>query len=189
MVFCRRSIAFLLILALMAVVSCSGEKEKEPKKFEDVELGSAEEARVVSDKVSFGVYFDRDGEKNTIELPPEADQVRVYIIIKFPRDMEITAAEWRLDLPEGLVIESDKYLSDRNVSLGTFDYGISERFSCHAGPELVLHVLTMNVTKKLDNAKISILPSKKSHFLGVAECKEGFPLVRATSYIGVINPE
>lgn len=190
----RGTIVFLLVMAVAIVFSCSDKQEKESKKEEkelqkeDLTIGSVKDAKFVSDKVSFGVYFDVEGTQNTINLPPDADEVKMYIIVKCPEDMEITAVDWRLELPEGLELESDKYHPGRNMMMGTLDHGISERFPCDKGPKVLLHEMTMNVTGKLENAEIMILPSKKSEFLGVAECKEGFPVVRATSYKGVINP-
>jgi hypothetical protein len=190
----RRGIVFLLILAMAIAVSCSQKEEKESQKEgeelskEDLAIGSVKDAKFVSDKVSFGVYFDEEGKQNTMTLPDDANEVKVYIIIKYPEDMEITAVDWRLELPEGLEVESDKCHPGRNIMMGTFSYGMSERFPCEKGPKLLLHMLTMSVTGKLENAEVLVLPSKKSEFLGVAECKEGFPVIRATSYKGVINP-
>jgi hypothetical protein len=72
--------------------------------------------------------------------------------------------------------------------LGQFEHGISESFKCADGPRLVLHTLTLKVDPGVKDAVLAVLPSEQTEFIGVAECREGNPLIRAAAYSAVINP-
>jgi hypothetical protein len=103
--------------------------------------------------------------------------------------MEIASVEWRIELPEGILIANDKYREDRVISMGQMKKGLSERFKpCVQGPKIVLHTLNFIATKELADAVFTILPSQNGNFLGVAECKEGFPMIRGIAYRAVVNP-
>ncbi len=92
-------------------------------------------------------------------------------------------------MPEGVVIENDKYRNGRVLSMGTFERGISENFvPCIPGPKILLHTFTFRVTAPLDNAVFTVLHSVDSDFLAVAECEEGFPIIRASAFKAVVNP-
>ena len=177
-------IALALLLCSLCVFSCSKKEGEE---------GSAQQEQGipegVSDEVHFGIYFDQEGEQRTLTLEEGQEEFKAYIIVNFPEWMEIAAVEWRLVLPEGIEVVNDQFHPKRFILLGTFELGISERFTCIAGPSLTIHTLTLRATEKLNNAELAIMPGKESNFLGVAKCQEGFPVVRAASYKAVLNPE
>jgi hypothetical protein len=180
----RIGIALTLLLCVLCVLSCSKKEEEEGEAQQQLGLEGG-----ISDEVNFGVYFDEAGEQRTLTLDEGQEEFKVYIIVRFPEWMEIAAVEWRLELPEGIEIVNDQFHPKRFMLLGTFEAGISERFACMTGPSVTIHTLTLKTTGKLRNAEVAILPGKESKFLGVAKCQESFPLVRAASYKGVVNPE
>lgn len=174
----------LVVLCAVLLVSCSeGEKE------EAAQEEAKETISYLSEDVSFGVFFDEKGTQRTLALGPNQQEFDVFIIISFPVDIEIGAAEWRLELPEGVTMINDKYILDRTISMGLMKHGLSERFPCVGGPTCILHTLTLHTDRELKNAEVAVLPSKDGEFLGVAECIEGYPRIRATSFRGVVNPE
>jgi hypothetical protein len=194
----RRILTVLLLgfLAFLAV-SCAGEKETEQKseqvteqKTEPAEAAGDEESiAFVDEEISFGVFFDEEGTKRTLRLDKGKDQFTGYIFLMCPEYKEIASTQFRLEMPEGVVIENDKYRWDRVMSMGTFERGLSERFvPCIPGPKMLLHTLTFKVSSPLDNAVFSIMPSHDARFLAVAECKEGYPMVRASAFKAVVNP-
>jgi hypothetical protein len=189
----RRSSVLLVILMLTAAafVSCGGDSEKNTEKTAEATVESAgDDIEYVSEDISFGVFFDSEGTKRTIDLKRGQKQLQAFIIVQVPDFLEIAAAQWQLSLPEGLEIDVDRYNKDRVMSLGQMPFGISESFKpCLPGPIAVIHELTLNITGELKNATISILPSKDGNFLGIANCTEGFPQERASSYKAVVNPE
>lgn len=143
----------------------------------------------IREDVSFGFYFDEEGTKRTIELEEGEETFTGYVILKFPEHMTITGVEWRLVLPEGVTVVNDKYNEKRVLSMGTMEKGISEGLRpCVPGPSVVLHTLTLRKTGPLTDAVISIMPSLGNEYLGVTECKEGYPMITAASYKAVINP-
>ncbi len=186
--FLRKRIPTVLILSLcfLLALSCAKKEEEGEQPAEEKEEGVIS---YISEEVNFGIFFDEEGTKRSITLGKDEREVKIYIIVSYPEEMQITAVEYRLELPEGITIENDKYYPKRTMTLGTFDHGLSEAFPCAAGPKLLLHTLTLNVTKDVKNASIKLLASKNSDFIGVSECKEGYPKVRAASYSAVVNPE
>ena len=174
-----------LVLCAVLVFSCS---KKEEQKTDDALREGVHSQKHLEGEVSYGIYFDEEGTKRTITLGKDEKELKIYIIVHFPDYIELAAVEFRLVLPEGLEVESDKFSPNRTMLLGTFEDGVSERLKCTIGPKHLLHVLTLNVTRSLKDAEIALLPSKESDFLGIALCEEGFPMVRASSFKAVVNP-
>ncbi len=179
----------VMALCLLLLVSCSEGEKEETAEGEQPQEKAQQTISYLDEDVSFGVYFDEKGTLRTLSLDGKQQEFDVYIIISFPADIEIAAAEWRLELPEGVSLINDKYILRRTIAMGLMDHGLSERFPCVSGPACILHTLTLHTDRELKNAEIAVLPSEEGEFLGVAECIEGYPRIRATSYRGVVNPE
>jgi hypothetical protein len=183
----RVSLMFVALMLLPLVVSCGKSGKKAESAPADTTRADTTLA-YISEEVSFGVFFDPEGVKRTIELGSRDRQTTIYIIVSFPETMPIAAVEYRLQLPPGVKIENDVYYNQRVALLGMFDEGISETFPCVPGPKLVLHALTLSVPSGLKNAEIALLGHARSEFIGIAKCDEGQTMVPATSYKAVINP-
>jgi hypothetical protein len=186
----RTTIILLLVLLPLLAISCGGEKETE-KETEPAKAEGAKEESIsfVDEEISFGMFFDEEGTKRTIRLDKGTDQFTGYLFLMCPDYLEIASTQYRIEIPEGVVIENDRYRWDRVMLMGTFKIGISERFvPCLTGPKILLHTFTFRVTAPLDNAVFSILPAQDVDYLIVAECKEGYPVARASAFKAVINP-
>lgn len=186
-----RRISSVLILVLLPVLamSCAGEKEAEGEKPAETAETKEETISFVDEEVSYGLFFDVEGTKRTLTLKKGQDEFLGYLYLMCPEDKEIASTQFRLVMPEGVVIENDKYRMDRVMSMGTFQRGISERYvPCVPGPKLLLHTFTFKVIMPLDNAVFTILRSLDDEFLAVAECKEGYPIIRASAFKAVVNP-
>ncbi len=188
----NRKVYLFAVIGLIAfglsVFSCS-QKEDAAEKSEP-EVSGSEELSEFSDEVSFGLFFDSEGTERTIQLEEGQNQFVAYMFLEFPRGMEIAAVQWKLDYPEGVKIINDKYLDSRMMSLGQIHKGLSERFHpCLTGQRVMIHELTFLASTELKNAVFSILPGDDSGVLGVAECIEGYPIEKASSFKAVVNPE
>jgi hypothetical protein len=183
-------IRFYRTAAMVALVGCllAPACSKKQKEAASPPADTTKTISYISHDISFGVFFDDEGTKRTLTLQKGQKQAKIYVFVEFPETMKISAVEYRLSFPEGATIESDKFYEHRIALLGTFEEGISETFPCAAGPKLLLHVLTLNLPSDLKNAEVAILASKENHFLGVATCEEGLPMLQASSYRAVINP-
>ena len=178
-------LALVSVLCLSLAVSC-GEKAEQ----EQTPAAEAEESTIgfTSEEFSFGVYFDAEGEMRTVVLEEGQTEIDMYIIIHYPEGTGIAAVEFRIELPEGVRIESDSFYEKRTLTMGTFEHGYTEGFPCVYGPKMQLHRLTLSIEGELENGVISILPAKNTGKLAVAMCDEEFTTIRATSFKGVINP-
>lgn len=182
----RISTAIIFVLMAVLVVSCSGENESEEAKPAETK---EETIAFVDEEVSYGLFFDEEGTKRTLKLKRGQEEFLGYVYLICPEYKTIASTQFRLEMPEGVVIENDKYRMDRVMSMGTFDRGISERFApCVPGPKILIHTFTFKVTGKLDNAVFTILPSLDNEFLAAAECEEGYPIIRASAFKAVVNP-
>jgi hypothetical protein len=179
------TVIVVCILSLLFALSCEKKAEKE-----EAPASQAEEAAIpfTSDEVSFGIYFDEEFTRRTVDLAKGQTEVDVYIVVHFPAEMGIAAVEYRIDLPDGVKILTDSFYEKRTLTMGSFENGFSEGFECVYGPNLQLHKLTMSVESDLKDATIALLPSKRTDMLAVAMCDETFTEVRASSYKAVINP-
>ncbi|MDD3642578.1 MAG: hypothetical protein PHQ19_03840 [Candidatus Krumholzibacteria bacterium] len=176
-------------LVAMSLLFGACSKKEEPQPGTQQETAAKEAISYIDEDVSYGLFFDEKGTQRTLTLAPDQREFDLYVILECPEYMEIAAVEWRIAVPEGVSLVNDRYRQDRVLSMGTMDRGLSERFTpCIAGPKITLHTLTFAVGGKLENAVFSVMPSLDNENLGVAECKEGFPVVRATSYKAVVNP-
>ncbi len=183
-----RRISTLLILVLIPflALSCGQEKEAETEKPAETKDETIE---YVDEEISYGLFFDEEGTKRTLQLKKGQEEFIGYFFLNCPEYKTIASTQFRLEMPEGVFIENDKYRMDRVMSMGTFQRGISERFApCVPGPKILLHTFTFRVTAPLDNAVFTILPSLDDHFLAVAECEEGYPVIRASAFKAVVNP-
>ena len=181
----RKILLVLAVLAAAVIFSCSGGEKEEPAPVEE----QTETVDYVSDEISFGVFFDEEGTKRTLELDKGQDEFVCYVIVQVPAGMEIAAVQWQFEIPEGVVIDIDKYNEARIMSMGKMAIGLSERFApCLKGPKAVIHTLTCKATSKLENATFTIVPTTEGNFLGISKCTEGYPTERASSYKAVINP-
>lgn len=175
------------VLALSFLTASCSKKEEQPGTQQ--ETGGKEVISFIDEDVSFGLYFDEDGTQRTLDLAPGQQEFDVYMVLTCPEYMEIAAVEWRLELPAGIELVNDRYRKDRVLSMGPLDQGHSERFApCVAGPKILLHTFTFAVTGILENAVFAVMPSIENETLGVAECKEGYPVLRAAAYKAVVNP-
>ena len=106
-------------------------------------------------------------------------EILTYIILRYPEEVSISAVEYRIELPEGVQIWSDRCYEKRTLTMGNFERGMTEGFGCVYGPELLLHTLTLRIDGDLENATISILPSLITGFIGAVTCDDAPAKVRA----------
>lgn len=177
------SVVLILLGAMIFAVSCAKKEEQQ-----ETHPGGERAIQYIAEDVSFGIFFDPEGTKRTLSLGPDEREFDIHIFVHFPEYLEINAVEFRLELPEGVVITNDKYYQERTLSMGHLDHGISEAFTCITGPKLLLHTLTLRSSVELENAVFSILPNEKSQQAAVTKCAEGYPVIKASSYRAVVNP-
>ncbi len=179
-------LAILAMTLIVLSISSCGEKEQEQE--QTPEPAAEKTISYVSDEISFGVFFDEKGTERKITLEKGQKELKIYIFVRYPEEMGIAAVEYRVDLPEGVRIWSDRFYEKRTLTMGSFEHGMTEGWHCVYGPELLLHILTLAIDRDLENAVISLMPSHRTDFIGVAKCDETYTEVRAASFKAVINP-
>ena len=183
---------YMLVLAVilsLSVLSASCSKKEEQQPGTQQETGGQETISYIDEDVSFGFYFDEAGTQRTLKLAPGQSEFDIYLILTCPEYMEVAAVEWRMMVPEGVEMVNDRYRPDRVMAMGPMHRGHSERFTpCVTGPRILIHTFTFAVKTDLKNAVFAVMPSLDSDNLGIAECKEGYPIIRGTAYKAVVNP-
>ena len=178
------SAVLVMILFILPFSSCGEKAEQE----QTPEPGAEKTLSYIDEETSFGVFFDEKGTKRQITLEEGQKEILTYIILRYPEEVSISAVEYRIELPEGVQIWSDRCYEKRTLTMGNFERGMTEGFGCVYGPELLLHTLTLRIDGDLENATISILPSLITGFIGAVTCDDAPAKVRAISFKAVINP-
>jgi hypothetical protein len=184
----RKRWLLILGVSVVALLALSCAKKEQKKETAPADTTAGKELSYVSGEVNFGVYFDEAGTQRTLKLGRGEKTFPIHVIVHFPEGMGIAAAEYRLVLPQGLEIETDKAYPKIIAHLGNFGDGISETFECAHGPRLLLHTFALKVTGQLKDAEIAIMPDPQGNFLGVALCEHGQDMITASSYKAVVNP-
>ncbi len=176
----------VLLICVTMFFSCAEKKEKQVEEKPEAEKTTLS---YISDEISFGLFFDKEGTKRTITLEKGQKTFEGFVYVQVPDNMEIVAVQWRLEMPAGVKIDVDRFHEDRIMTLGQIRHGISERFKpCLNGPKILIHSLTFVTFEKLENAVFSILPAEDADYLAIATCQDGYPEERASSYRAVVNP-
>jgi hypothetical protein len=187
MVFRNRGLYAIVGLACILLCASCAKKEKEPAGEAAGTVESESALSPVSDEISFAAFFDNECTERTIEIKGPK-QAKLFVVVNFPETLEIAAVEWRLVLPEGVTVETDKPYENRVALLGTFEHGISETFPCAAGPRIILHEFVINVPAGIENGEIGLMPSHEGKKLAIATCDEVPTIINASAYKAVINP-
>lgn len=103
-----------MILFILPFSSC-GEKEEQEQTPEPV---VEETLSYINEEISFGVFFDEKGTQRQITIEKGQKELMAYVFVRFPEDMGIAAVEYRIDLPEGIRIWSDRFYEKRALTMG-----------------------------------------------------------------------
>lgn len=134
------------------------------------------------------LFFDPDYTESSGRVE-EGGILTVYVVGVWEAKEQMSAAEYQLDLPEGLEIIGHLQPDYVPLFLGAPDRGIKLAFiECQKGPMVLLNTITLRATSKVENAPLQITKSHVSQFLGFATCDEVHSLLNAEGAVVYVNP-
>ena len=171
---------FLILLVIIAVGFACGQKESETTSSKEEAVTASEvseeprqaipdKKQVLSRTPTLKPYFD---ENATVaeKLVSPGESFDLYIIAGIGENDHITAAEYKLSLPEGIsiirVIDTDSL----TMKSGKPEHDLLVAFNCSSGPNFVLAKFVCLVGDNFTEGTIATLEGEKSKFIGLVDC-------------------
>jgi hypothetical protein len=134
------------------------------------------------------VYFDTAFTDTTTTVE-RGGLVRVYIVGEWDQAEQMSAAEFRLEVPEALEVVGENTPSYVVLTQGKLRTGVKQAFEkCLQGPQVLLNTVTFMAGEDVRSALIRTHPAASSGYLGFATCDATHSLLPAAPGGGVLNP-
>jgi hypothetical protein len=171
---------FLILLVIIAVGFACGQKESETASSQKEAVTAKEISKeprqaipdmkqVLTGTPTLKPYFDEKGTVTEKMVAP-GETFDIYIIAGVGEKDHITAAEYKLSLPEGIAITREFDSDSLTMKSGKPDIDIMIAFRCSPGPQFILiHYLCL-VEANFTGGTIATMEGEKSNFIGLIDC-------------------
>ncbi|NIM19058.1 MAG: hypothetical protein GTO51_01590 [Candidatus Latescibacteria bacterium] len=116
-------------------------------------------------------YFDAEGTVAETSISP-GESFDVYIIAEFEADESMTAAEFKLNLPQGVSIHHSAETDSATLRSGNAETDFMIAFRCTPGPKMMLMKYTCIAGNDFTGGTISTDEGARSRFLGFVTCDD-----------------
>ncbi|UCG51150.1 MAG: hypothetical protein JSW58_13260, partial [Candidatus Latescibacterota bacterium] len=123
-------------------------------------------------------YFDVEGTQ-TEKIIATGDVFDLYVFGEFSKDFPMSAAEFRVVLPEGVTVMSSAYSDSTILQFGNPQNDFMMAFRCSYGPKLWLVKFECRTDENFKGGTIETGEGLQQHFLGFTLCDVGRTLIRA----------
>ncbi|MEJ2719644.1 MAG: hypothetical protein P8181_00705 [bacterium] len=184
----------VLCLALFVVLSCSKEQEdKTTKLAQEMHEESAVVPRgepksmIPGEELSemeqlanayLKPYFDAKATQTEKVVGP-GDRFDLFVVAEFNENYPMSAAEYRVELPEGVSILSSTNCDSTILQFGNPEGDFMIAFHCSYGPKMWLVKYECNVDENFTGGTISTAEGMAMHYLGFTMCDVAKTLIRA----------
>jgi hypothetical protein len=185
-----RTLIFLLVTGLVtAVAGCSGEGNSnqqnaagntETAASHTVENTPEQPSRSmipqpldVVEGVELNVYFDQAGTV-TEKAVGDGDVFSCFIIAEYKDPFHINAAQYRLEVPDGIKVVGETKHNDRVLTIGSWDTDFSIAFQCEPPGKMYLMKYNCVAEPGFTGGKIRVtqgINPAGQPFLGFVSCK------------------
>jgi hypothetical protein len=121
--------------------------------------------------------FNAEGTDTLKEIAP-GDYVDIYVVAEFNELYQMSAAEYRLQLPPGISVMSWAKMDSVVLTYGEHDRDFMLAFRCINGPESWLIKYVCKADEDFAGGEISTHPGANLDFLGFTLCDATRTLVR-----------
>lgn len=185
----------LLGLALMVVVSCST-KEEEQADSEVADAVQSESAIALRGEPKTMIpgeelsemerlaqaylkpYFDENASQTEKAVSP-GDRFDLYVFAEYDKNYPMSAAEFRVVLPEGVSILSSTTCDSTILQFGNPEGDFMIAFHCSYGPKMWLVRYECGVDEAFGGGTIKTDEGMAMHYLGFTLCDVSKTLIRA----------
>ncbi len=178
---------FVLSTVLWLVVSCGG-KEEEPKQTgtQTARRGEPVQAIPETELTEFEKlanpflrpYFDGAGTQTEKTVKP-GETFDLYVVAEYGKNFAMCAAEYRLVLPEGMIVSSSANCDSTILTMGRHDEDFSTTFNCTSGPKMWLVRYLCTTDPSFRGGEIRTEQGARMNFLGFTLCDGEFTMVNA----------
>lgn len=171
---------FLILLAIIAVGFACGQKESETASSKEEAATAAEvkeeprqaipdKRQVLTGTPTLKPYFDGNATVADKKVAP-GETFDLYIIAGVGENDHITAAEFKLSLPEGVTITREIDSDSLIMKSGKLEQDMMVAFRCSQGPKIILMQYQCLVEDNFMGGNIATLEGDKSMFIGLVDC-------------------
>jgi len=114
-------------------------------------------------------YFDDKGTKTEIAVAP-GDYFDLYVFGEYSELYPMSAAEWKLVLPENVSIMGQTHTDSVIVSMGKWDSDFMMAFQCTPGPKIQLVKYQCKAHEGFTGGKIETTTGDNLNFIGFTMC-------------------
>jgi hypothetical protein len=185
----------ILCLALFVIVSCS---KKEEDKAESEPAGDAQGESAVAlrgepkamipgeelsemeqlAKAKLRPYFDENASVTEKALAP-GDRFDLYVFAEYDKNYPMSAAEFRVVLPEGVSILSSTNCDSTILQFGNPEGDFMIAFHCSYGPKMWLVKYECSADESFAGGAVKTDEGMAMHYLGFTLCDVSKTLIRA----------
>lgn len=182
----------LLVAVLFIVAGCSsGEGDsgdtqtaQQPSATDQPKPGTGQ-ARIpevqelpeTTEGVSLRPYFDAEGTKETLAVAP-GENFSFYVVAEYVEPYHIAAAQYRVELPDGITILGDEKFDAQVLTMGQYQQSFSMAFACLDPGKRQLIKINCKADESFSGGEIQVadaVPGQGPPFLGFVTCGHGQP--------------
>jgi hypothetical protein len=189
---------FLILLVILAVGFGCGQKKEEAASTGERTTAAKEESKearpaipdqpkALMEKPTLKPFFDKMATITEKTVSP-GESFDLYIIIGCGENDRITAAEFRLAIPEGIEIGRVFDTDSLTMKSGKPEEDLMVAFKCSHGPKFILTRYVCLVGDAFTGGTIATAAGEKSNFIGVVDCgpdPEKIPAEKGTAVLKI----
>jgi hypothetical protein len=185
---------FVLLLVVWLTASCSGKgdetagEESAAKTSKPVQMIPDEEFSEFEKlaKAYIKPYFDANGTQSEKTVKP-GDIFELYIVSEFSEQYTMSAAEFKLVVPEGISVLASTNCDSTILNLGKYDVDFMIAFHCKSGPGMWLVKYQCKVDDGFKGGVIETQKGINMNFLGFTMCDVQKTMIKARPGKAVIS--
>lgn len=123
-------------------------------------------------------FFDEEGTQTAMAVAP-GDYFDVYILAEFSDLYPMSGAEFKLVLPEGVVVMASAQMDSTILTLGKFEEDYLMVFRCLPGPKHWLAKVICKAGEEFTGGTLETIQGQNLNFLGFTMCDVARTTIRA----------
>ena len=123
-------------------------------------------------------YFDENGTQSEKTVKP-GDRFDIYVMAEFSTQYSMSAAEYKLNIPEGITVMGSTNSDSTILNLGKYDRDFSIVFRCVSGPWMWLVKYQCFVEDGFKGGVVETEKGADLNFLGFTMCDVQKTMIKA----------
>lgn len=122
--------------------------------------------------------FDMAGAQTSKTVAPD-EQFNLFVVAEFSDLYSMSAAEYKLVLPEGIVVLGTAHTDSTIITLGKYDEDFMIAFRCLTGPRHWIAKYVCKIDDGFTGGTVEIVQGQNLNFLGFVTCDASKTEIRA----------